>query len=191
MCGRSAIMAFRGGGGGGGEGGGGCWMDRFRGGVGFGRGPLIPVSPVTSRLWLRRYSNGYNISPDINICDGLAVLAMAWRIPVAGSRRSLGDRDSDSASCRAICRLRGWCRCDSDWGWSRLRMIWSHYWVAGSDCVHTACQIRGVVGGALSRSNRSRPRNEFCLGNVFGRGVSCVVGSSLRISGGCGIRGGC
>lgn len=44
-----------------------------------------PVLPVTSRSWLRGNSNGHDVAPDISVGDGLARVAMAWRIPVSGS----------------------------------------------------------------------------------------------------------
>ncbi len=135
-----------------------------------------PILPVTSRSGLRRNSDGHGVTPDISISDGLARLALAWWVPIASSRWSLGDSDSDRAGSRAIGRLRSWHWGRSDWGGSRIGVDGSDNWIARGSGPYTGSQVGRIVCCTVRCGNWSRARDEGGLGNVVGCGVGSVIG---------------
>lgn len=74
-----------------------CGVDRLRGGDGGHRGPILPMA---GRSRLRWNSDSHSVAPYIRVRDGLAAVAVSWRVPISSSTGSLSNSNSDR--CRAL-----------------------------------------------------------------------------------------
>lgn len=123
------------------------------------------------RSWLVGNGNSHDISPDINICDGLALMAMARRIICApsgptGSWARLIDGDGHGfcnnwagGDWRRRYDSGCWLGLDrGDWRW-RMRIV-SRNRVASGVGVVLSGQPSRIEGGSGCSCNRSRARHE-------------------------------
>lgn len=129
------------------------------------------------RLWWRWNGDGYNVAPDINIGDGLTLVALTGRIVCARSGASwcwLSDGDSHGF-CYNWAGVDWGRRNNSDrWGrnnsscwldschWRWVRIVSCNRVASGSGEVLSG-QPSGVIGGSRLSCNRCRARYERCL----------------------------
>jgi hypothetical protein len=146
--------------------------------------------------WLVGNGNSYNITPDVNVGDGLALMALPrWVISTdtRSCRSRLGDSNGhclDDCSWAARSRSRNWgrnwgrsdCWHHCRFGWWRRRIV-SNDWIAGGCSMIFSGQPGRVICCAMLSSNSSRARDPGCPRDPLSRCVSNPYLSGSWLSG--------